>query len=218
MRFPVPIFANCTVPFIVLRCLLKKKVAQVRQNRTAGQLLPYGFEVRTQHQLGSVLLDETHHSSLIKGLFDGSNTAIRKLKPRIVAVAAAVRLHHHQAVVHQLRHGRVHASAHILLLRLLRRGHSLQLCQIEVANLVKQALPPRVLRRHSRCLSVCLHTQRSLVLVVEVIHDVRAEPLRNTAVPSDCSRTADRARPDAHRARVQRRDGTDSVLPCRSRL
>lgn len=30
-------------------------MAQVRQNRTAGQLLPYGFEVRTQHQLGSVL-------------------------------------------------------------------------------------------------------------------------------------------------------------------
>ena len=37
-----------------------KKMAQVRQNRTAGQLLPYGFEVRTQHQLGSVL----HHMQL----------------------------------------------------------------------------------------------------------------------------------------------------------
>lgn len=38
----------------------EKKMAQVRQNRTAGQLLPYGFEVRTQHQLGSVL----HHLPL----------------------------------------------------------------------------------------------------------------------------------------------------------
>ena len=33
----------------------KRKMAQVRQNRTAGRLFPYGFEVRTQHQLGSVL-------------------------------------------------------------------------------------------------------------------------------------------------------------------
>ena len=30
-------------------------VAQVRQNRTAERLFSYGFEVRTQHQLGSVL-------------------------------------------------------------------------------------------------------------------------------------------------------------------
>ena len=91
----------------------KKKLAQVRQNRTAGQLLPYGFEVRTQHQLGSVL----HHMPLefiaFKGFvkclvifFQNKQhfcTLIGKIKTRIVAVGVAVGVEAFQTASHQIR-------------------------------------------------------------------------------------------------------------------
>ena len=44
-------------------------MAQVRQNRTAERLFSYGFEVRTQHQLGSVLHDIQFSEMTDKVLF-----------------------------------------------------------------------------------------------------------------------------------------------------
>lgn len=86
-------------------------MAQVRQNRTAGQLLPYGFEVRTQHQLGSVL----HHMQTkflpYKGFCEStfSNkqrhlcTLIGKIKARVVAVRVAIGIEALQTTSHQIR-------------------------------------------------------------------------------------------------------------------
>ena len=47
----------------------REKMAQVRQNRTAERLFSYGFEVRTQHQLGSVLHDTQFSEMTDKVLF-----------------------------------------------------------------------------------------------------------------------------------------------------
>lgn len=84
-----------------------KKLAQVRQNRTAGQLLPYGFEVRTQHQLGSVLhrkeLPLIAYKGFIQEIISNKQNPlmlVRKIKARVVTIRVTIRIETLQTTSH----------------------------------------------------------------------------------------------------------------------